>query len=57
MLKILILSMLVLFSFVGCDENDPNFPEVHGTVSVSPSPLPPFEIQFKDEVSPTPVTP
>lgn len=69
-----VLLLAALFSLVlmttGCDENDPNFPgvsvtasatpggEVHGTVSVSPSPLPPFEVRFRDESelpSPTPV--
>lgn len=69
----LFLIALCLYA-VGCDENDPYFPVVevtvtaspganghydpHGTVRVSPSPLPPFEIQFKEEleeVSPTPI--
>lgn len=67
----LLLIALCLYA-VGCDENDPYFPAIevtvtaspgangnydpHGTVRVSPSPLPPFEIQFKEEFpSPTPV--
>lgn len=43
----------------GCDEE--SIPEVHGTITVSPSPggpIPPFEVQFRDEdtlPSPTPV--
>lgn len=65
---VLILMLATLF-LVGCDENDPYFPDVevtvtaspgadpHGTIRVSPSPLPPFEVQFKDEPSPTPVAP
>lgn len=43
----------VIFS-TGCDESDA--PAVHGVISVSPSPLPPFEVRFReDEPSPTPV--
>lgn len=40
----------------GCDEE--SIPEVHGTISVSPSPLPPFEVRFREgeeQASPTPV--
>ncbi|TXH54497.1 MAG: hypothetical protein E6Q97_10730 [Desulfurellales bacterium] len=60
---------LVLMLLLGCDENDPYFPDAsitvtatpgdwdstHGTITVSPSPLPPFEVRFKNEPSPTPV--
>lgn len=58
---------LVAMLLLGCDENDPYFPgvevqvsatpggEVHGVISVSPSPLPPFEVRFRETPSPTPV--
>lgn len=66
----LLLAMACSWLITGCDENDPYFPGVevtvtaspgadpHGTIRVSPSPLPPFEIQFKEELEravPTPI--
>lgn len=48
--------VLAVMLALGCDEE--SIPEVHGTITVSPSPggpIPPFEVQFRDEPSPTPV--
>lgn len=51
--------VLAVMLALGCDEE--SIPEVHGTITVSPSPggpVPPFEVQFRDEdtlPSPTPV--
>lgn len=62
---VLILAFAAMF-LVGCDENDPYFPDVevtvtaspgadpHGTIRVLPSPLPPFEVQFREEQAPSP---
>lgn len=64
---LLLIMLIAVLTLSGCDENDPYFPDVevtvtaspgtdpHGTIRVSPSPLPPFEVQFKESPSPTPV--
>lgn len=56
--QVLCLAVLIALALIilGCDEE--SIPEVHGTITVSPSPggpVPPFEVQFRDEPSPTPV--
>lgn len=46
-----ILLVLAVMLSVGCDENDPNFPDVHGEIRVdAPSPFPDVEVQFRDEI-------
>lgn len=56
---LVLLVVLVAMLLLGCDENDPYLPEVHGTITVSPSPgglVPPFEVQFREDLpNPTPV--
>lgn len=37
----------------GCDESDA--PAVHGVIRVDASPIPPFEVEFRETPSPTPV--
>ena len=60
------LALILALCLYGCDENDPYFPDVevtitaspgadpHGTIRVLPSPLPPFEVQFREEQAPSP---
>lgn len=45
--------MFIAVPFTGCDESDA--PAVHGVIQVEASPLPPFEVQFRETPSPTPV--